>query len=338
MAQYDLLLTQNIATPGVEFSEKYVNISKGGLLSADTSHVPTVLPAGTNGYMLVRDDTEATGLKWVAISAGHTQNTDTGTTNATWTVDSGSVVGKMILDAGNVTANFTTTIKNQVQAGSIILTLPAVTGNLATEAYASGLFASNDALLFKGAATVATINALTTYNIGWTYRLTDAGTCWGNVVEIGDMMTAIVARSGSGNANGDWAAMQSNLDGAVIGPASVTADHIAQFSGISGKLIKDGGVLGTMAAAATGDYVANTLYDANTVLFATSDNTPAALLGTALPPKLWAAVPADKIGTGYSGTAIAGQIAKDANYVYVCETGGTATNQAWTRIAKATNW
>jgi hypothetical protein len=93
-----------------------------------------------------------------------------------------------------------------------------------------------------------------------------------------------------------------------------------------------------MAAAATGDYVANTLYDANTVLFATSDNTPAALLGTALPPKLWAAVPADKIGTGYSGTAIAGQIAKDANYVYVCETGGTATNQAWTRIAKATNW
>lgn len=30
-------------------------------------------------------------------------------------------------------------------------------------------------------------------------------------------------------------------------------------------------------------------------------------------PIEWTAVPTDKIGTGYSGTAVAGQVARDAN-------------------------
>ena len=86
--QYDLLLTQNVAAAGVEFSEKYVNLAKGGLLSALADGTPTVLAAGTNGYMLVRDDVEVTGLKWVAISGGHTQGTDLGTTSTIFELDS----------------------------------------------------------------------------------------------------------------------------------------------------------------------------------------------------------------------------------------------------------
>ena len=339
MSQYDLLLTQNVSVAGTEFSEKYVNLGKGDLLSGiATTKVPTVLAAGTNGYMLVRDDNEATGLKWIAIAAGHTQGTDTGTTSKTFNLNSAGVIGKMILSVVEGAANKSLTIQNQALTDDVVITLPNVTGTLATEAFATGVLAANDAMIFKGAAMIATINALTTYHVGWTYRATDAGTCWGQTVEIGDLVTAIVTRAGSGNANADWTVAQTNLDGAVIGPASCTADHIAQFSGTTGKLLKDGGVLGTMAAEAATNYVAKALYDANTLLFATSDDTPVALSGIALPPKLWAAVPADKIGTGYSGTAIAGQIAKDGNFIYFCETGGTATNQAWTRIAKATNW
>ena len=68
MAQYDLLLTQNVAATGLEFSEKYANIAKGGILSAAADGNPTVLPAGTNGYQLIRDDDEVTGLKWAAVS------------------------------------------------------------------------------------------------------------------------------------------------------------------------------------------------------------------------------------------------------------------------------
>ena len=49
MAQYDLLLTQNVAPSGVEFTERYVLIGKGGLLSQNAAGVPTVLPPATNG-------------------------------------------------------------------------------------------------------------------------------------------------------------------------------------------------------------------------------------------------------------------------------------------------
>ena len=344
MAQYDLIIPQNTSAGSIEYTERLFNIAKGGLLSADTNHVPTVLAAGTNGYMLVRDDNEVTGLKWVTIAAGHTQNTDTGTTNATFTLDSGSSTGKMILGVVTGAANKSVTIQNQALTDDVVLTLPNVTGTLATEAYASGLFAANDAMVYKGTVGTggtiekAALEALNTYTAGWTYRVITAGTYFSVVCEVGDLITCIVTRTGSGDIDTDWTMVQTNLDGAVIGPASVTADHIAQFSGTTGKLIKDGGVLGTMAAATATDYVTKALFDANTLLFATSDDTPAALLGTALPPKLWAAAPADKIGTGYSGTAIAGQFAKDGNFVYYCETGGTATNQVWSRTAKATNW
>jgi hypothetical protein len=70
MAQYDLLLKQNVHATLVEYTERFVNIGKGALLSANSSSVPTVLAAGTDGYYLKRDDAEATGLKWVTAPGG----------------------------------------------------------------------------------------------------------------------------------------------------------------------------------------------------------------------------------------------------------------------------
>jgi hypothetical protein len=345
MTQYDLLLQQNISVAGTEFSERLVNIAKGGILSALANGTPSVLAGGADGYHLVRDDAEVTGLKWVAVSGGHTQNTDTGTTSSTFTVDSDGVVGKIILSAANVAANWTTTIKNQAQSADIDITLPAITGVLATETYAQNLFASNDAMVYKGTVGTggtiekAALEALTTYNAGWTYRVITTGVYFGVTLEVGDLITAIVDRTGSGDVDADWTMIQTNLDGAVIGPASVAGGELVVFNGTTGKLIAAGsGAPGTMAYETATDYVAKTLFDATTLLFATSDNTPVALLGTELPPKLWAEVPTDKIGTGWTGTAVAGQIARDANYVYLCVTGGTATNQAWIRWAAATNW
>lgn len=345
MAQYDLLLTQNTSSSGIEFSEKYVNIAKGGILSADVNGVPTVLAAGTDGYQLVRDANETTGLKWAAIAAGHTQNTDTGTTSNTFEVSSDGTAGSLILSGANAGGDFSTTIQNAAQSGDVVITLPVVTGTLATEAYANGLFAANDAMVFKGTIgsggthEITAFNALATYNAGWTYRVIEAGTIKGKVCEVGDLVTAMVDRAGSGNVDGDWTVAQTNIDGAVIGPASVSGGELVLFDGASGKLIKAGtGAPGTMAYETATNYVTKALFDANSLLFATSDDTPASLLGVELPPKIWAAAPADKIGTGYTGTAIAGQIARDNNFFYVCKTGGTATNQAWLRSALATNW
>jgi hypothetical protein len=113
----------------------------------------------------------------------------------------------------------------------------------AVKTYIDNAFGANDAMVFKGTlGTGGTITALpTTYSAGWAYRVITAGTYAGVACEIGDLIIAIVDRSGSGNQNSDWTVVQTNLDGAVIGPASSVSNNFALFDGTTGKLIKDAG-------------------------------------------------------------------------------------------------
>jgi len=113
----------------------------------------------------------------------------------------------------------------------------------AVKTYCDQIIVSAGAQVFKGTlGTGGTITALPlTYNTGWIYKIITAGTYAGVVCEIGDSIQAIVTRAGSGNLDSDWTVMQGNVDGAVVGPASATADHIALFNGTSGKLIKSAG-------------------------------------------------------------------------------------------------
>ena len=317
---------------------------------------------------------------------------------------------------------------NKVIVGSAS---PSGAYELTHKTYVDGLFAANDALLFKGTIgtagthTIAAFNALTTYNAGWTYRVIEAGTIRGVVCEIGDLVMVIVDRTGSGNVNADFTVAQTNLDGAVIGPASTSDNFLVLFNGTTGKLIKAGtgapgtaaysntgdfataaqGTLatnaipkgtitgadqivygtgastpaaltvgastfvgrkatgnlsamsvaeastllglGTMAAETATNYMLKSLYDANTILIATADNTPIPLtIGAttvvgrkasgdivALTPAeimsvICVTAPATKTSTGTTG-----QIAYDDNFHYRC----TAAN-VWKRSALATNW
>jgi hypothetical protein len=279
------------------------------------------------------------------------------------------------------------------------------------------------------------------------------------------MLTAIVERSGLGQVNADWTVSQTNIDGAVTGPASSTDNYIALFNGTTGKLLKQAaGAIGTMAYETAANYVPKSLYDAYSILYADTDNTPAALTvgastfvgrkaaggisamtaaeartilnvadgatsntgtvtsvgitpgtgisvsgspvtgsgsitvtntspnathtgdvtgataltiatsavtlakmanvdtstvfyrksaGTGAPevqtlatlktdlgsmPLAWVTAPVDKIGTGYSGSAVASQMARDSNFIYVCHTGGAAGAQVWKRSPIVTNW
>ena len=113
----------------------------------------------------------------------------------------------------------------------------------AVKNYVDGLLAANDAMIYKGTlGSGGTITALpTTYNSGWTWRVITAATYAGVVAEVGDLFVAIVDRAGSGNTNADWSVIQTNVDGAVSGPASAVADRFASFNGTSGKIIKDSG-------------------------------------------------------------------------------------------------
>lgn len=105
--------------------------------------------------------------------------------------------------------------------------------------------AAADAMIYKG--TLGTDGTVTKvpangYKVGWTYKVITAGTYAGIKCEVGDMLIAINNGPVSGTTvvNADWTVVQANIEGAVTGPASATAGHIAVFDGATGKVIKDG--------------------------------------------------------------------------------------------------
>lgn len=52
----------------------------------------------------------------------------------------------------------------------------------------------------------------------------------------------------------DYFAGEGGGSGDVVGPASSTDSHVALFDGVTGKLLKDGGALGTAAFDDVGDF------------------------------------------------------------------------------------
>lgn len=104
-----------------------------------------------------------------------------------------------------------------------------------------GIVAS-DAMIFKGTiGTGGTVTELpsTTAKTGWTYKVITAGTYSGSKCEIGDMLICLT--DGSTSTAATWTVVQANIDGAVTGPASSTASHVAVFNDATGKVIKDSG-------------------------------------------------------------------------------------------------
>lgn len=97
------------------------------------------------------------------------------------------------------------------------------------------------AMIFKG--TLGTNGNVTSlpaiHEVGWTYRVITAGTWAGIKCEIGDMITCITKGTSANNAH--WTVYQSNIDGAVTGPAAAVNNRIPLFNGTTGKIIKDSG-------------------------------------------------------------------------------------------------
>ena len=94
----------------------------------------------------------------------------------------------------------------------------------------SNAIAASDAMIFKGTlGTGGTITALPkTYKTGWTYRVVSAGSYAGQQCEIGDLVIALVDRSGSGNVNSDWTVAQTNINGAIT---SMSGSNPIQVTG-----------------------------------------------------------------------------------------------------------
>lgn len=195
---------------------------------------------------------------------GITQLTDSVTSTSTTTAATPNSV-KSVKDSLNSEINraksaestLTTNLNNEItraksaEALKAPLASPTLTGTptaptatagtnttqIATTAFVqtavSDGIAASDALIFKGTlGTSGTITALpTTYKTGWTYRVITVGTYAGQVCEIGDLIVALVDRSGSGNLDADWCVAQTNINGAITGIKSGDAYITTSQSG-----------------------------------------------------------------------------------------------------------
>lgn len=138
--------------------------------------------------------------------------------------------------------------------------------------------AAADAMIYKGTiGTGGTVTALpATHSTGWTYKVITAGTYAGVACEVGDMIICLT--DGTSADNSHWTVVQTNVDGAVTGPASATSGNVAVFNGTTGKVIKDSGF--TIAKSVP----ANAVFTDTDTKVTSVDNhyTPTANSGSAL--------------------------------------------------------
>lgn len=173
------------------------------------------------------------------------------------------------------------------------LTSPALTGtptaptaavNTNSTQIATTAFVKNEiddrivsiqAMQFKGVADSAS-DLDADAKPGWTYRAGTAFTLGSEEVEVGDMIICTKAATTDPVAAAQWAVIQNNIDGAVVGPSTSTDGHIAIFDGTTGKVIEDSGF--TIATSVPANAVfTDTTYD---VFDTTTDGLVPAADGT----------------------------------------------------------
>ena len=201
-------------TPGYgsTFKVPYITVDKYGRVTAISEHTVKSPASDDTTYTFATGD--ANGQIKVTPSGGRAQN----------------------VDVKGLTAVAFTAVANSITSGGTGIPNAGVIYSYVAEA-----IAASDAMIYKGSlGTGGDITALpTTYKTGWTYRVITAGTYAGVKCEVGDLITALVDRSGSGNLDSDWSVGQTNIDGAVVGPASATDGYIPLFDGTTGKLLKN---------------------------------------------------------------------------------------------------
>ncbi len=200
--------------------------------------VAQAIAAGNAGAMSGADKTKIDGIE---AGADKTDSTNVNAAGATMNADTTLAGNGYFLDEDDMTSDDATKVASQQSI----------------KAYVDALLAANDAMIFKGTIgsggtiEIAAFNSLTTYDLGWAYKVITAGTIKGVVAEVGDMFVSTVDRTGGSGVDADWVVLQTNIDGAVIGPASATDSNVVMFDGTSGKLIKDSSL--TLSGSNTGD-------------------------------------------------------------------------------------
>lgn len=108
MAQYDLLIIEDVGVAATDFAEKIVSLTRGGLItaSADANRVPRILAVGTNGQVLTVD---ASGdLVWSANGTGDVAGPASAVDNNI--AQFNGVTGKIVEDSGLSNTDVTSAI------------------------------------------------------------------------------------------------------------------------------------------------------------------------------------------------------------------------------------
>lgn len=213
-AKIKALLSTNVESLNTEIAKK-----------ANSADLATVATSGAYGDLTGRPTVDA--------------SVKSGSANA---VTGGAVYTELGKKANLASPTLTGTPKAPTAAAGNNTTQIATTAFVQSEI--NSKIAASDAMIYKGTigASGATVTALpnTTAKIGWTYKCIDATiTVNGTKCEVGDMIICLT--DGSSSTAATWTVVQANIDGAVTGPASSTANHVATFNGATGKVIKDSG-------------------------------------------------------------------------------------------------
>ena len=120
----DLVYTCTDASAGAANWDYMVNSRSTSVLGNLASFT------GTSGQE-IQDSLIAGADVTAALGVSHTQNTDTGTTSNTFSIDSDSILGKIVLDVLTGAANKTMIITNEALTDDRVITLPNATGTVA---------------------------------------------------------------------------------------------------------------------------------------------------------------------------------------------------------------
>lgn len=183
---------------------------------------------------------------------------------------------------GNVTNESKATMfTSPVFTGTPTAPTPTVTTNstqIATTAFVQSAITKKlsdvDAMIYKGVVK-ANSELPATHEAGWTYIVSVAGTYAGKVCEVGDMI--ICNTDGTAANDAHWDVIQTNINGAVTGPASATDGAIALFNGTTGKVVKNSATVGS---ATRPIYLNNGVPTAGTYTFGNASGNAAINNGT----------------------------------------------------------
>ena len=187
------------------------------------------------------------GTNSVILDAGNYTDytvTKTGSgASGSWGIDITGTAAKATADASGNTIT-TTYAKLASPALTGTPTAPTAangtnTTQIATTAFVNNTLAYANAMTFKGTlGTGGTITSLpASHNAGDTYRVITAGTWAGKYCEVGTLIICI--KDGTAAADADWTSVETNEDGAVIGPASSTDNAIVRFDGNTGRVVQN---------------------------------------------------------------------------------------------------